>query len=87
MTQRPIIIMSLCRLIASCPLTTILPDRTTVVTAVIHSGHLATSLELAILTIILPDRTTVVTAVIHSGHLTTPLELAMLTTSYLTEPW
>ena len=52
-------------------LTTILPDRTTAVTAVIHSGHPANPPELAMLTTILPDRTTVVTA-----HL-----------SYLTEPW
>ena len=31
---------------------TILPDRTTVITAVIHSGHLATPPELAMLTTI-----------------------------------
>ena len=51
-------------------LTIILPDRTTVVTAVIHGGHLATPPELAMLSTILPDRTTVVTAQL----------------SYLTEP-
>ena len=51
-----------------------------VVTAVIHSEHLATPSELAMVTTILPDRTTVVTAVIHSGHLATPPQLAMLTT-------
>ena len=67
-------------------LTTILPDRTTVVTAVIHSGHLATPPELEMLTTILPDKTTVVTAVIHSEHLATPPQLLMLQLSYLTEP-
>ena len=49
---------------------TILPDRTTVITAVIHSRNLATPAELAILTTILPDRTAVATAQL----------------SYLTEP-
>ena len=55
-------------------------------TAVIHSGHLATIPELVMLTTVLPDRSTVLTAVIHSGHLATPPEQAMLTTFYLTEP-
>ena len=42
-------------------LTIILPDRTMVITAVIHSGHLATPQTLAMLTIILPDITVVIT--------------------------
>ena len=55
-------------------LTTILPDKTTVVTAVIHNEDLATPPELAMSITILPDRTTVVTELIHRGHLATPPE-------------